>query len=68
MIKNPDLLEEFERELKRGKKTDIQKNLKIVSELHQYARKLGVFGKNPLDGIEVDLRIARIINHVRETT
>jgi hypothetical protein len=68
MIKNQDILQTFEKNLRRNKKTDLQKNLKIISELHQYARKLGIFGKNIMDGIEVDLRVARIINHVRETT
>ena len=35
----------------------------MVSELHKHALRMGVFGKYPLDGIEVDFRIARILNH-----
>lgn len=66
MIKNTAILEQFEKDLVRREKADFHKNLKIVNELHREARALGVFGKNLMDGIEVDLRIARIINHVRK--
>lgn len=64
MIKDRKAWEEFEREYSRGRKPDFYKNLAMVNELHRHALKMGVFGKDPLDGIEVDLRVARIINHI----
>lgn len=68
MIKDRKAWEEFEREYSRSHKPDFYQNLKIVSELHRHALKMGRFGRDPLEGIEVDLRIARIINHIREDT
>jgi hypothetical protein len=62
MVKNPEILEQFENDLIRGKKADFEQNLKIVEALHEYALELGVFGKHPLDGLEVDLRIAKVVN------
>lgn len=66
MIKNPSKMEEFEHQLVKKQKSDFYKNLALVEEMYREARNLGVFGRNPLDGLEVDLRIARIINYVRK--
>ena len=63
MIKDNETWREFERQYIKSQKPDFYKNLAIVSELHKHALRMGVFGKYPLDGIEVDLRIARILNH-----
>ena len=64
MIKDRKTWEEFEQEYSRNRKPDFYKNLTTVNELHHYAMKMGVFRRDPLEGIEVDLRIARIINHI----
>ncbi len=65
MVKNPKLLEKFESELSAKEKTDYFKNLQIVEELYQEARALGIFPlKDPLDGIEIDIKIARVLNSV----
>jgi hypothetical protein len=64
MIKGSEF-QKFERELIKGMKADIHKNFGIVDALYKEAVTLGVMPlKNPLDGIEVDLRIARVVNHV----
>lgn len=61
------LLHEFERNLIRGKRPDPVQNLRIVEAMLEEGRALGVFPLNdPLDGIETDLKIARVINFVRE--
>jgi hypothetical protein len=57
--------QKFELALLREEKIDIQKNFRIVEALHKEALALRVLPpKDPLDGLEVDLRIARIINCV----
>jgi len=68
LIKNPSKLEEFEHRLIKNQKPDFYKNLVIVEEMYREALNLGVFGRDPLDGLEVDLKIARIINHVKKTS
>ncbi len=58
----------FERELTRREKPDLRRNLKIVEALFQEAVDLGVFPlKDPLEGLEVDIRVAKVINGVQKT-
>ena len=58
----------FEKELIRREKPNLKKNLKIVEALYQEAVELGVFPlKDPLEGLEVDIRIAKVINSVQST-
>lgn len=66
MIKDRKAWEEFEREYARSTKPDFYQNLKIVSELHRHALKIGVFGIDPLEGIEVDVRVAKIVNLIKD--
>jgi len=63
MIRRPDLVEAFENELAAREPPDYARNLKIFEALMQEARRLGVWPPaDPLEGIEVDLRLARILN------
>jgi hypothetical protein len=63
MVKNPKLLEKFERELLKKEKLSYIENLKIFDSLLKEAIALGILPlKNPLDGIEVDIKIAKILN------
>jgi len=65
MIRDSELLAEFERECLRQDKTDYFNSLRLFEELWKEGVFLGVLPlKDPLEGIEVDLRIARILNHV----
>ena len=58
----------FERDLIRREKPDLNRNLKVVEALFQEAVELGVFPlKDPLEGLEVDIRIAKVINSVQST-
>jgi hypothetical protein len=44
---------------------DIARNFHIVEALYKEAVTLGIIPlKNPLDGIEVDLKIAKVVNSV----
>lgn len=65
MIKNSKLLEKFEEDLIKGKKANFKENLRIADALYKEARRLKVLPlKNPLDGIETVIKIARVINSV----
>jgi hypothetical protein len=67
MIRNNEF-QKFEMEVLRKEKLDIKRNFKIAEALYREAVALGILPfKNPLDGIEVDLRIARVINRVSKT-
>lgn len=58
MIKNPKLLKIFEKE-----KLSFKTSLKLFESLWKEALFLKALPlKNPLEGIEVDLRIAKILN------
>jgi transcriptional regulator with XRE-family HTH domain len=69
-VKSKDLrkrseLLKFERDFLREEKVDIVRNFHIVEALYKEAVTLGIIPlKNPLDGIEVDLKIAKVINSV----
>ena len=65
MIKDATLLEEFERDLKKREKTDYLQNLKILEGMLEEAIHLKVLPlKDPLDGIETDIRVAQVVNSV----
>ncbi len=68
MIRDAEALRRFEDGLARGEKPDFARNLRLVDSLHREAVQLGVSPrKNPMEGIEVVLRIAKALNLVRKT-
>ncbi len=69
MVKDALKLDTFEKELLRSEKPDPVKNFKIIEALYDEAVALGALPlKNPLEGIEVDIRIARVINSVSKSS
>ena len=69
MIKNYKKLQEFERKLLKKEKVDIMQNFKIVEALYKEAVALGIFPlKNPLEGLEIDIKIAKVVNSVSKTS
>ena len=55
----------FELDFLREEKAEIARNFHIVGALYKEAVTLGIIPlKNPLDGIEVDLKIAKVVNSV----
>lgn len=64
MIKNPRLIRKFEEDLARSQGSpDYEKALRIFTDLWEEGRALGVLPtRDPLDGIETDIRIARILH------
>jgi len=61
--------EKFRLTFLRKDKITISKTFKIVEALYNEAVALGVIPpKNPLDGLDVDLRIAAVINRVSKAS
>ena len=68
MIKNPELIQKMEDDLARSQAPDYFRNLRIMEALYQEARLLGILPlRDPLDGIDVDIRLAAALN-VRMST
>jgi len=64
MITNGDF-QEFEKNLIRDEGLDIERNFRIAEALYAEAISLGVLPlKDPLEGIEVDIWLAKVINSV----
>ena len=63
MIKNTDKLKKFHRDLIRNENISHKEALAIYEALHKQAVSLGIISsENIMEGLEVDLRIARAIN------
>ena len=63
MIRNVHLVHEWEKRMMAKEKPDLFRNLRLFEALYEEARLLGVLpGKNPLEGIEHKIRLARKIN------
>jgi len=66
MVKNTKKLQAFEAARIRAEKVDVEQNLRILDALFEEARMLGVLPpKDPLEGIDVKIRIARAVNYVQ---
>lgn len=65
MVKDAKLLAEFEKAYTSSEKPNFFEALKIFEAMWREGLSLGVLPlKDPLEGIEVDIRIARILNSV----
>ena len=66
MIRNRKKLDEFERKLTAEENISHKQAIAIYEALHKEAVRLGVISsENILEGIEVDLRIAKAINGLK---
>lgn len=63
MIKDWGAWTEWERRWVRDQAPDFAANLRLLDAMYEWARQLGAFPPaDPLEGIEVDIRIARAMN------
>lgn len=63
MIKNRRMLDDFEKSQIRKERLTYRKSLKLVESLWKEGMALGVLPpKDPLEGIETDIKLARILN------
>ncbi len=68
MIKNSEKLQAFEAARISAKKVDVEQNLRILDALYEEALMLGALPpKDPLEGIEVKIRIAKAVNLVQRS-
>ena len=65
MVKDGKLLAEFEKAYTASEKPNYLEALRVFEGMWKEGLSLGVLPlKDPLEGIEVDVRISRILNHV----
>jgi hypothetical protein len=68
MVKNTLKLQAFEAERIRSEKVDVEQNLRILDALYEEALMLGALPlKDPLEGIEVKIRVAKAVNNVQRS-
>lgn len=69
MISNREELLKFERDLVRKSKVNITENFRLLDALYREAVALRAIPmKDPLEGLEVDIKIAKVINSVSKST
>ena len=64
MIKNPDLLKKLEDEFIRNEsRLNYRQSLKLFTDMWEEGVRLGILPpKDPLEGLEVDIKIAKVLN------
>jgi hypothetical protein len=63
MIKNAEQLKKFENNYLKGSRLSFKQSIKIFTDLWNEALNLGVISNsNPLEGIETDIKIAKVLN------
>jgi len=68
MIKNYRLLEKLERAWIKKEPINITRNFKLFEAMYEEARALGIFPpKDPLEGIEIDIKIAKVVNAISKS-
>ncbi len=67
MIRNRQLIENFEKIILSRDNSNYFKKLEIYEEMYKWAKFLQVFPlKNPMEGIEVDIKVAKILNGIQK--
>jgi hypothetical protein len=68
MVKHCEKLQAFEAERIMAEKVDVEQNLRILDALYEEALMLGALPpKDPLEGIEVKIRVAKAVNNVQRS-
>jgi hypothetical protein len=69
MVKKSSRLKDFEKNYSRQNRPDFMSNLRLIESLYKEARAFSVFPlKDPLSGLEIDIKIAKVINSVPKTS
>jgi len=65
MVKNKEELQKIENEIIKKEKVNVLKNFALIEAMYKEAVFLRVFPmKNTLEGLEIDLKFAKVINSV----
>lgn len=68
MIRNPRILDNLERKVMKEEKLSFSEALAIFEAMWKEGMTLGVIPpKDPLEGVETDIRIARILNCLKKS-
>lgn len=68
MIRNPRILNNLERKVMKEEKLSFSEALAIFEAMWKEGMTLGVIPpKDPLEGVETDIRIARILNCLKKS-
>jgi len=68
LIRNPRILDNLERKIMKEEKLSFSEALAIFEAMWKEGMTLGVIPpKDPLEGIETDIRIARILNCLKKS-
>ena len=63
MIRNAEYFREWEKEFIASRPADLAENLRLYEAMYEEARRLGALSlKDPLEGIEHKIRLARMLN------
>jgi hypothetical protein len=63
MVKDKAFWEAWEAQFIAMEPLDFQRNLRLMNAMYEHARSMGAFPlKNPLEGLEDKIRLARMIN------
>ena len=69
MVKHGEAVRSLEKAILRKEKPDFSKNIRLVEAMYKEAVFLGVFPlQDQLSGLDIDIRIARVINSVSKTS
>ena len=69
MIQNWDKFRQFEQRLIASEPADFERNLRLAEDLYHHARALGRFpGPEPLEGVEINIRLVRVFRSVQGTS
>ena len=67
MLLDPEMWADWESRYIASVPADYHRNLKLLEAMYEHARALGAFPPaDPLEGLEVDIRVARTLNGLRE--
>ena len=65
MKRDNEEFQKFKKELIRNEKLDIENNFRIIDAMYDEAVESGAIPmKDPLEGIETDIKVAKVVNSV----
>lgn len=68
LIKNAEAVRELEKAILRQELPDYSRNIRLIEALYREAVLLGAFPpRDRLSGLDIDIKIARVINSVPKT-
>ncbi len=69
LLRSWDAFHKFEEQLIASEPVDFERNLRLADDLYEYARRLGkIPGPDPLEGLDVNIRMVKVFRSVHGTT